>query len=121
MQKHPHITEWFACILKMLATLFLFPGNSFMHFLISLGICSTPKLSKQVRLFLLQNNAVQCVPTSVYSPRFIMYAPSFIFLGKLFLQKTPLNLGSFVSQNLLKDKAVLKITFFFIFMLIRRV
>ena len=29
--------------------------------------------------------------TSAYSSRFITYAPIFIFLGKLFLEKTPLN------------------------------
>ena len=33
--------------------------------------------------------------TSAYSSRFIKYTSSFIFLGKLFLEKTPLNLGSF--------------------------
>ena len=41
MQKYPHIIESFDCIQKML-DMFLFPIN----FLISLGICSTPKLSK---------------------------------------------------------------------------
>ena len=42
MQKYPHITESFACTRKMLAIMFLFPRI----FLISLGTCSTPKLSK---------------------------------------------------------------------------
>ena len=42
---------------------------------------------------LLQNKAIQCMPTSPYSSRFITYVPSFIILGKLFLEKTPLNLG----------------------------
>ena len=42
MEKYPHITESFACIRKMLDIMFLFPIN----FLISLGICSTPKLSR---------------------------------------------------------------------------
>ena len=42
MEKYPHITESFACIRKMLDITFLFPIN----FLISLGICSTPKLSR---------------------------------------------------------------------------
>ena len=46
-------------------------------------------------IFFLQNKAIQCVPVSAYSSRFITYAPSFIFLGKLSLEKTPLNLGSF--------------------------
>ena len=42
MQKDPHITESFAFTRKMLAFMFLFPIN----FLISSGVCSTPKLSK---------------------------------------------------------------------------
>ena len=42
MQKYSHITELFACTRKMFAFMFLFPINS----LISLGTCSTPKLSK---------------------------------------------------------------------------
>ena len=42
MQKYPHITEPCACILKMFVIMFLLP----MNFLISLGMCSTPKLSK---------------------------------------------------------------------------
>ena len=42
IQKYPHIIELFACILKMFAFMFLLPIN----FLVSSGICSTPKLSK---------------------------------------------------------------------------
>ena len=90
-QKYPHIAELFVCTRKMLAVMFFFSINS----LISSGTCSTPKLSKETILFLLQNKAIQCVPTSAYSSRFIIYAPSFIFNGRLFLEKTPLNLGSF--------------------------
>ena len=88
MQKYPHITELFACIRKMLAFMLLLPTNS----LISSGTCSTPK----------------CVPTSAYSSRFIMYAPSFVFNGRLFLEKTPLSFGSFPY----KDETVLEIPFF---------
>ena len=47
------------------------------------------------KTFLLQNKAIQCVPTSAYFSRFITYALSFIFLGRLLLEWTPLNLGSF--------------------------
>ena len=42
IQKYPHIIESYACILKMFVLMFLFLINV----LISLGICSTPKLSK---------------------------------------------------------------------------
>ena len=52
------------------------------------------KLLKEIFSFL-QNKAIQCVPVSAYSSRFITYAPSFIFFGKLSLENTPLNLGSF--------------------------
>ena len=40
------------------------------------------------------NKAIQCVPVSGCSSRFITYAPSFIFLSKLSLEKTTLNLVS---------------------------
>ena len=54
-----------------------------------------------------EDNAIHCAPTFVYSSRFIIYAPSFIFLDKWFLEKTPLNLDSyFVFQSLLKDEVV---------------
>ena len=54
-----------------------------MNFLISFGICSTPKLSKYVTCSAFTYNAIQCVPIDLYLSRFIIYAPSFI-LGKLF-------------------------------------
>ena len=91
MQKYPHITELFACTRKMLAIMFLIPTNS----LISSGTYSTPKLLNKTISLLLQNRGIQCVPTSAYSSRLITHAPSIIFLGKLSLEKTPLNLGLF--------------------------
>ena len=42
MQKYPHIIEMPACILNIFVFVFLCP----MNLLISLGTCSTPKLSK---------------------------------------------------------------------------
>ena len=65
-----------------------------MNFLISFGICSTPKLSKCVTFSAFAYNVIQYVPIDSYSSRFIIYAASFI-LDKLFLKKAPLNLGSF--------------------------
>ena len=47
IQKYAHITESFACILKMFVLMFLLLIN----ILISFGICSTPKESKQVTFF----------------------------------------------------------------------
>ena len=46
----------------------------------------TIKISNTI--FFLQNKAIQCVPKSAYSSRFITYAPSFIFLVKLPLEKS---------------------------------
>ena len=72
--------------------MFLLPIN----LLISLGICSIPKLLKEITSFGLTNKAIQCVPVSSYSSKFITYAPFFILSGKLFLEYTPLNLGSLI-------------------------
>ena len=62
-------------------TIFLFP----MNFLISFGMCSTPKLSKYLMLLPFTYKAIQSGPIDSYSSRFITYAPSLI-LGKLFLE-----------------------------------
>ena len=95
MQKYPRITELFACTRKILTFMFLFPGNSSINSLTSSEICSPAKLLKWTISFLLQNKAIQCVLASEYSSTFITDTPSFIFLGKLFLEKAQLNLGSF--------------------------
>ena len=55
VQKYPHITESYACTLKIFAIMFLLPTN----FLISFGTCSTPKLSKHVAVLLFIYNATQ--------------------------------------------------------------
>ena len=55
-----------------------------MNFLISFGICSTPKLSKYI-LLSFTYKAIQRAPADLNSSRFITYAPSFI-LGKLLLE-----------------------------------
>ena len=46
MQKYPHITEPYGCILKIFVTIKSFSTNLLINFLISFGICLTPKLSK---------------------------------------------------------------------------
>ena len=55
-------------------------------FFISFGMCSTPKLSNYVTVLLFTYNAIQLVPISKYLSTFITYAPSFILLGRLFLE-----------------------------------
>ena len=57
------------------------------------GTYSIPKESKYTVAILSINNEAQCVHLLLLSSRFVTYAPSFI-LGKLFLEKMPLNLGS---------------------------
>ena len=56
-----------------------------MIFLISFGICSTPKLSKYSMLLPFIYKAIQWVPIDLNLSRFITYAPSFV-LGQLFLE-----------------------------------
>ena len=82
MQKYPQITELFDHILYKFVFMFLFS----MNFLVSIGTCSTPKLSKQIISICNTYKAIQCAPASACSSRFIPYAPTFIFLGKLFLE-----------------------------------
>ena len=55
-----------------------------MNFLISFGICSTPKLSKYNTFLTFTCKAIQSVPIDSYPSRFIKYNPSFI-LDHLFL------------------------------------
>ena len=82
MQKYPHVLELSACFLNMVVFVFLCPIN----LLISLGTCSTPKLSKYITSLFFTYKAIQYVPTFAYSSRFITYAPFFIVLGKLSIE-----------------------------------
>ena len=79
IQKYLHIIKSNA---KIFVMIFLF----LMNFLISFGIYSNPKLSKEVTLLLLLTyKDIQWVPIVLNSSRFMTYAPSFIS-DKLFLQ-----------------------------------
>ena len=50
IQKYPHIIESYACILKIFVIMFLLceaeDEGRLINVLVSLGMCSTPKLSK---------------------------------------------------------------------------
>ena len=59
----------------------------------SSGIYSISRELKYTAVCLSINNETQCVPLLCLSSRFITCTPSFI-LGKLALEKAPLNLGS---------------------------
>ena len=59
----------------------------------SWGIYSVQEESKNEAVFLSINNETQYLPFVFLSSRFMTYVPSFIIV-KLFLEKTPLNLGS---------------------------
>ena len=56
------------------------------NYLTSFGLCSSPKLSKEVTLLFNVYKAIQWVPVSEYSSRFITYAPLFILSGRLSLE-----------------------------------
>ena len=79
MQKYPHIIESYACILNILLLIHAIALDFFVslliNLLISLGICSIPKLSKSIASLVLTNKAIQCVPVFSYSSKFITYAP----------------------------------------------
>ena len=62
------------------------------NFTISFRTCSTPKQSKNVTLSPFTCKAIKWAFIDFL--RSVTYAPSYI-LGKIFLEKTPLNLGSF--------------------------
>ena len=90
----------YSCILNILllirAIALEFFLSLLMNLLISLGICSAPKLSKQTVYFGLTNKETQCVSVFSHSSKFITYAPFLILFGKLLLEYTPLNLDSFL-------------------------
>ena len=86
LQKYPLILEYMyllniACILKI----FCFNIFIIYKYLISSGLCSTPKVPKHVATLFLAYIATQWVPILTCLLRFIKYVPSFI-LGKLFLE-----------------------------------
>ena len=52
----------------------------------SLGVCSTPKLSKLVISLFNVYNAIQWVPTSAYSSRFITYV-SILYVSRQIISR----------------------------------
>ena len=74
-----HITESCASIQKIFSIIVDFSIN----FMISFGMCSRPKLSKEETLLFHAYKAILWVPLSEYSSRFITYAPSFSILHML--------------------------------------
>ena len=86
---NPHIINSLSSILNIWRVINL----SLILFNTSWGIYSIPKESKYTAKFLSINNEIQCAPLLFLSSGFMTYVPSFI-LGKLFLKKMPLNLGS---------------------------
>ena len=89
IEQNPNIRDWSDCIFNMLCVLdlSLILSNTFC------GIYSIKKESKYTAVFLSINSETQCVTLGCLSSRFITYTPCFI-LGKLSLEKSPLNLGS---------------------------
>ena len=63
IQKYSHIIESYACTLKIFVLIFLFceaeDKGRLINISMSFGLCSTPKLSKQVTLLLFTHKATQ--------------------------------------------------------------
>ena len=89
IQLNPRIIESLSYILNMFYVIYfywIFPNTSY-------GIYSMLKDSKYTAVLLLINNETQCFSLLYFSPTFMACAPHSM-LGKLCLEKTPLNLGS---------------------------
>ena len=90
MQKYLHITESYACTLKMFVLMFLFLINA----LISLGLCSTPKESKQEHYY--YSHAKQPYEFQYQNThQDMLHMPHPLFFVNYLEKKTPLNLSSF--------------------------
>ena len=101
MQKYSHITKLFACTRKMFAFMFLFPMNIFNFFRNMLNTKTIEKKQFHFCYKIKQPNV--CLRLHIHQGLWRMLALSFIFLGRLFLQWTPLNLhfhNTSVFQNL---------------------
>ena len=75
-----HITESYACILKIFFVLCLLP-------LIYSGMCSTPMLSKYVTSLFNACKAIGLVPILAYLLRCITNVPFFIFRTDYYVNK----------------------------------
>ena len=91
IQQNWQIINSLSCILNILWVI----DVSLILFNTSRGIYWIPKESEYTSVLLSVNNGTQCDPLLFLLSRFLTCAPSFI-LGKLFLQKTLLNLGSYL-------------------------
>ena len=83
---------WIICLHSKNFSFYLSTTNKFFNFVRNMFNTKTIKINNFI---FLQNKAIQCVPISLCSSIFITYAPSFICLGKLSLEKTPVNFDSF--------------------------
>ena len=83
---------WIICLYSKNVSFYISIFNKFFNFFKNMLSAEAIEINNFISL---QNKAIQCVPVSAYSSRFITYSQSFIFLGKLSLENAPLNLGSF--------------------------
>ena len=81
------------CLYSKYITFYITITNKFSNFFRSMFYTKT---IKKITSLALTNKETQCVPVFSYSSKFITYAPFLILFGKLFLEYTPLNLGSFL-------------------------
>ena len=80
---------WIVCLYSNNIGFYIFISNKFFNFF--RNIFNTAAIEINNFIFL-QNKAIQYVSISAYSSSLITYAPSFTFLGKLSLEKSPINL-----------------------------
>ena len=82
IQKQSHIVELSACILNIFGFC-VFMSNKPFDFFRNMFNTKTVKVNNFI---IFTHKAIQYVPTSAYSSRFITHAPFFIVLGKLSLE-----------------------------------
>ena len=83
---------WIVWLSSKYVCFYAFMSNKSFSFFRSMFRSKTFKLNN---FNISTNKAIKCLATSLWSSRFIIYASSSVVLGKLSLEKTPLNLGSF--------------------------
>ena len=71
---------WIVCLCSKYVCFYVFMSNKFFRNMFN------PKTVKIKNFNIFICKAIQGAPTTAYSSRFITYAPSFIFLGELFLK-----------------------------------
>ena len=100
IRKYPHINS-IVWLYSIIICYYIFVSNDFLNFF---WMCSTPKLSKYMKLLLFTYKAIQWVLISSYSSRVITY----VLLFKLNTIKFKFIMTKLLFQDLLKNEVALK-------------